>query len=81
MTLVHVILALFMTNLAFAGHGAEGGPVTVLPHEFMAAVVVFSLIGLLLVVLGLVGVWLLVKIHRRLQRNDTERTKDPSRPA
>lgn len=72
-----------IADLAHAGHAAESGPVTVLPHEMMGAVAVLVSIGVVLVILGLVGIWLLVKIHRQLKQGapDADGPRHPSPPS
>lgn len=65
----------------WAGHAGETGPVTVLPHELMGAVALLAAIGLVLVLLGVTGLWLLVKIHRQLkQREHDPTTRLPGAP-
>ncbi len=58
-----------MADAAQAGHAGDSGPVTVLPHEMMGAVAVLAVIGAILIVLGLVGIWFLIKIHRQLKQD------------
>ena len=69
-----------MADAAHAGHAADAGPVTVLPHEMMGAAVVLAIIGAILVVLGIVGIWLLAKIHRQLKQGGRDGPRPPAPP-
>ncbi len=44
----------------------------VFPHEVLGAVVVLIGIGTALLILALVGIWLLFRIHRRLEQGHRE---------
>lgn len=69
-----------MADAAHAGHAGEAGPMTMLPHEMMGAIVGLAIIGIILVVLGLVGIWLLVRIHRQLKRGPDGASASPPAP-
>ena len=49
----------------------------VFPHEVMGAVVVLIGIGTALIILALVGIWLLFRIHRRLEQGHPDATHKP----
>ena len=61
-----------MSDPAFAGHAGDAGTPLVFPHEIMGAVAVLAIIGLLLIMLAVVGIWLLVRIDRRLKHSSQE---------
>jgi hypothetical protein len=65
-----------MVDPAFAGHEGDAGSPMVFPHEIMGAVAVLGIIGLLLIVLAVAGIWLLVRIDRRLKHSGQE-TEQP----
>jgi hypothetical protein len=52
----------------FAGHAGETGSISMMPHEIMGGMVILAVIGVVLVILGAVGVWLLFRIERRLRK-------------
>jgi uncharacterized membrane protein len=52
---------------ALAGHAGESG-MSAMPHEVMGGITILAVVGLVLVVLGAVGVWLLFRIERRLRK-------------
>ena len=54
-----------MVTPAFAGHA---GDMTPLPHEMMGGIAVLAIIGLVLIIIGGIGIWLLVRIERRLRK-------------
>jgi hypothetical protein len=41
---------------------------TPLPHEIMGGIAVLAVIGLVLIIIGGLGIWLLVRIERRLRK-------------
>ena len=65
-----------MVDRALAGHANEAASPMVFPHEIMGAVAVLGLIGLLLIGLAVVGIWLLVRIDRRM-KHSTQQTEQP----
>ena len=54
-----------MVTDTFAGHAGDMSP---MPHEIMGGIALLAIIGLILIVIGGIGIWLLVKIERRLRR-------------
>ena len=55
---------------ALAGHAGEGELAVPMPHEVMGGIAVLIVLGVILVVLGVIAVWLLRKIERRLRTSD-----------
>jgi len=52
---------------AFAGHAGDAGLPPAMPHEVLGGMALLAAIGVVLIVIGAVAVWLLVKIERRLR--------------
>ena len=69
-----------MVDRALAGHANEAAGPMVFPHEIMVAVVVLGLIGLLLIGLAVVGIWLLVRIDRRMKHSAQQSEQPPQSP-
>jgi hypothetical protein len=55
---------------ALAGHAGDAGLVPAMPHEVLGGMAMLAVIGIVLIVIGAVGVWLLFKIERRLRNPD-----------
>ena len=53
---------------AIAGHAGDTGLPSVMPHEVLGGIALLAAIGLILIVIGAMAVWLLVKIERRLRK-------------
>ena len=56
-----------MDNAAWAGHAGDAGGSVLFPPELTGSLALISLLLAALVVLGLVALWLLVRIDRRLK--------------
>jgi hypothetical protein len=54
----------------FAGHAGEAGVQAAMPHEVLGGIAMLAVIGIILIVIGAMGVWLLFKIERRLRKPD-----------
>jgi hypothetical protein len=54
---------------AVAGHAGETGVPGMMPHEVMGGIAVLIVLGVMLVILAVVGVWLLFRIDRRLHKD------------
>jgi uncharacterized membrane protein len=57
---------MMLMNEALAGHAGEGS--LLMSPEVMGAVGILIFIGIVLLVLGALGIWFLVRIERRLRR-------------
>lgn len=55
---------------AFAGHAGETDLLSAMPHEILGGMALLAVIGMILVVIGAIGVWLLFKIERQLRRHN-----------
>ena len=53
---------------ALAGHAGETGLPGAMPHEIMGGMAALAGIGVVLVLLGAAGVWLLFRIERHLRK-------------
>jgi hypothetical protein len=51
----------------FAGHAGDAGLPSAMPHEVLGGIALLAAIGVILIVIGAMAVWLLVKIERRLR--------------
>ena len=56
------------TSDALAGHAGDAGLQTPMPHEVLGGIAMLAAIGIILIVIGAMGVWLLVKIERHLRK-------------
>ncbi len=54
----------------FAGHSRDAGVQAAMPHEVLGGIAMLGVIGIILIVIGAIGVWLLFKIERRLRKPD-----------
>lgn len=54
----------------FAGHAGDAGLQAAMPHEVLGGIALLAVIGIILIVIGALGVWLLFKIERRLRKRD-----------
>jgi hypothetical protein len=54
----------------FAGHAGDAGLQAAMPHEVLGGIAMLAVIGILLIMIGAVGVWLLLKIERHLRKPD-----------
>ena len=52
----------------FAGHAGDAGLPSAMPHEILGGMVLLAAIGVILIVIGAMAIWLLVKIERRLRK-------------
>lgn len=52
----------------FAGHAGDAGLQPAMPHEVLGGIAMLAVIGIILIVIGAIGVWLLFKIERRLRK-------------
>ncbi len=52
----------------FAGHAGDAGLPSAMPHEVLGGIALLAAIGVILIVIGAMAVWLLVKIERRLRK-------------
>lgn len=52
----------------FAGHAGDAGPPSVMPHEVLGGMALLAAIGVILIMIGVMAVWLLFKIERRLRQ-------------
>jgi hypothetical protein len=52
----------------FAGHAGDAGLPFAIPHEVLGGIALLAAIGVILIVIGAMAVWLLVKIERRLRK-------------
>jgi hypothetical protein len=59
-----------VTSDAFAGHAGDVGIQAAMPHEILGGIAMLAVIGIILIVIGAMGVWLLFKIERRLSKPD-----------
>jgi hypothetical protein len=41
-----------------------------MPHEVLGGIAMLAVVGIILIVIGIIGVWLLFKIERRLRKPD-----------
>jgi hypothetical protein len=55
---------------ALAGHAGDAGLQAAMPHEVLGGIALLAVIGIILIVIGALGVWLLFKIERRLRKRD-----------
>ena len=53
---------------ALAGHAGETGLQAAMPHEILGGIAMLAVIGMILIVIGVMGVWLLFKIERHLRK-------------
>ena len=56
------------TSDALAGHAGEAALQSPMPHEILGGIVMLTAIGVILIVIGAVGLWLLLKIERHLRK-------------
>ena len=54
----------------FAGHASDAGVQAAMPHEVLGGIAMLAVVGIILIVIGVIGVWLLFKIERRLRKPD-----------
>lgn len=54
---------------ALAGHAGDTGLQAAMPHEVLGGIALLAAIGIILIVIGAMGVWLLFKIERRLHKS------------
>jgi hypothetical protein len=52
----------------FAGHAGDTGLPSAMPHEVLGGMAVLAAIGIILIIIGAIAVWLLVKIERHLRK-------------
>ena len=52
----------------FAGHAGDAGLPSVMPHEVLGGMALLAAIGVILIMIGVMAVWLLFKIERRLRQ-------------
>ncbi len=57
----------------FAGHAGELEVPVVFPHEIMGGIALLAGIGVVLMILAAVGLWLLIRIDRRLRAGSPTR--------
>jgi hypothetical protein len=60
-----------MIDPVFAGHAGETGGSLMMPHEILGALVLLAGLGVAILLVGLVALWLLVRIDRRLHASST----------
>lgn len=60
------------TPQVFAGHAGDGGVPSAMPHEVLGGMALLAIIGVVLIVIGSIAVWLLIRIERHL--------RDPGKP-
>jgi len=53
---------------AVAGHAGDTGVPGMMPHELLGGIAILAGIGLALVILLAIGIWLLIRIERRLRK-------------
>ncbi len=58
------------TSDALAGHAGDAGLQAAMPHEVLGGIALLAVIGIILIVIGAMGVWLLFQIERRLRKPD-----------
>lgn len=56
-----------MIDSALAGHAGDAGSASLMPHEMMGALALLAILGIAALIVGLVAVWLLIRIDRRLR--------------
>ncbi len=56
-----------MMDPAFAGHAGETGGPPFLPHELMGVLALVAGLCVVMLLVGLVALWLLIRIDRRLR--------------
>jgi hypothetical protein len=58
------------TSDALGSHAGDAGLQAAMPHEVLGGIAMLAVIGIILIVIGAMGVWLLSKIERRLRKPD-----------
>ena len=56
------------TSDALAGHAGETALQAPMPHEVLGGIVMLAALGVILIVIGALGLWLLLKIERHLRK-------------
>ena len=56
-----------MIDSALAGHAGDAPNVSLMPHEVMGALALLAILGIATLIVGMVAVWLLIRIDRRLR--------------
>ena len=52
----------------FAGHADDAGLPSAMPHEVLGGMALLAVIGVILIMIGAMAVWLLVKMERCLRK-------------